>query len=141
MLLNVSKVEVWTAVLPDRPGAIAAKLESLARAGANLELITAWRSPDKAAEGILAVSPLEGEKVMAAAVAAGFHKSVETAAIRIEAPNEPGMAYRLARALSLEGLNLKGMSSSVIGHEAAVYVVLDSLADAEKAVRGLQREM
>ena len=40
MALKVSKADVWAVTIDDRPGGAAEKLETLSRAGANLEM--AW---------------------------------------------------------------------------------------------------
>src|SRR5439155_14611581 len=39
MAFRMHKVQVWSGEIPDRPGAAAAKLELLARSGANLEFV------------------------------------------------------------------------------------------------------
>ena len=39
MPLRIHAVQVWSAEIPDKPGAAAAKLEQLSRAGADLEFV------------------------------------------------------------------------------------------------------
>ncbi len=141
MLLNVSKVDLWSAIIPDQPGSIAAKLEGLAKAGANLDFISSWRNPDTPDASEIVVSPLEGEKQLAAASALGLRRNDAARTIRIEGPDEPGMGYRVTRALALEGLNLKGMTAASHGNGVVMYVALDTPADADRAVKVLQRSM
>ena len=45
--LTVTKMDVWIAEIPDQPGGLAGKLQSLADAGANLDFAVARRQPDK----------------------------------------------------------------------------------------------
>ena len=141
MLVNVSKVDLWSAVIPDQPGSIAQKLEGLAKAGANLDFIMAWRNPARPDQSVISVSPLAGEAQLQAAAAMGFRRSETSGAVRVEAPNEPGMGYRVTQALAMEGLNLKGISTIVVGNQVGIYIALDTPQDAEKAVRVLQRAM
>lgn len=141
MLVNVTKVDLWSAVIPDQPGSIAQKLEGLAKAGANLDFIMAWRNPARPDQSVIAVSPLAGELQLQAAAALGFRPNDNGGAVRVEAPNQPGMGYRVTQALAMEGLNLKGISTIVVGNQVGIYIALDSQQDAEKTVRVLQRAM
>ena len=141
MLVNVSKVDLWSAMIPDQPGSIAQKLEGLAKAGANLDFIMAWRNPARPDQSVISVSPLAGDMQLQVAATLGFHRNDHSGAVRVEAPNEPGMGYRVTQALAMEGLNLKGISTVVVGNQVGIYIALDTPQDAEKAVRVLQRAM
>ncbi len=141
MLVNATKVDLWSAMIPDQPGSIAQKLEGLAKAGANLDFIMAWRNAAHPDQSVISISPLTGDLQLQAAAALGFRRNDSSGAVRVEAPNEPGMGYRVTQALAMEGLNLKGISTVAVGNQVGIYVALDTPQDAEKAVRVLQRAM
>ena len=60
MALKVTKIEMWTASVSDRAGGAADKLEALAKAGANLEMVFGRRTPENPGQGIMFVAPVKG---------------------------------------------------------------------------------
>ncbi|HWI56942.1 MAG TPA: amino acid-binding protein, partial [Bacillota bacterium] len=60
MKLKVTRTDVWAATIDDRPGSLADKLAALTAAGANLEFVTARRTPEKPGKGVVFVTPLKG---------------------------------------------------------------------------------
>src|SRR5438046_6550173 len=100
MALKVTKAEVWSAMLVDRAGGAADKLEALAKAGADLEVVFARRTPEQPGQGILFAGPMEGAKVIRAAQEAGFKRSETINGVRIEGSDKPGMGAKLARAIA-----------------------------------------
>ena len=70
MAVKVSKVDLWTAVIDDRAGGGADKLEPLARAGANFEFVFMRRTPEQPGKGVMFVTPVKGAKVARAAMRA-----------------------------------------------------------------------
>ena len=139
MKLKVSRVDVWVASLVDKPGQLAAKLEALAEAGANLEFVIARRSPEKPGTGVLFLTPLKGAPQLRAAKKAGFRKTRSLHSVRIEGPDKPGLGAKLTEALAAAGINLRGLSAAAIGKRSIVYLALDRPADAAKAVRLLRQ--
>src|SRR5262245_46669417 len=138
MAYTVSKVDVWTAEIEDRVGGLAAKLEALADAGADLEMVIARRQPLQPGKGIVFLGPVKGAKAQKAAQAAGLTKSTELAALCVEGPNKPGEGHRMARLLAGEGLNLRGLSALVVGSKFVAALAFDSDADADKAAQALR---
>ncbi len=69
MAIKASRNDVWMAVIDDRAGGAAEKLEALAKAGADLEIVFARRTPEHPGQGILFAGPIEGAKVTRAAKA------------------------------------------------------------------------
>src|SRR5207248_8730678 len=66
MAFRMHRVQVWSCEIPDRPGAAAAKLELLARAGANLEFVFTRPHPKKPETSIIFLAPISGaEQVQA----------------------------------------------------------------------------
>jgi hypothetical protein len=139
MPLNIRQVKVWSATIEDRPGGLAAKLDALAKAGANLEFVIARRAPEQPGTGVVFVTPLEGEAVVKAAQGAGFHVSDSLHSVRLEGPDEPGLGARITAALAQAGINLRGLSAAAVGNRMVCYLALDTSTEASKAVEGLKR--
>src|SRR5436190_18975701 len=70
MALDIRRVQVWSGEISDRPGAAAAKLEHLARAGADLECVFTRPHPTRPEGGLLYLAPIAGPEQTQAARAA-----------------------------------------------------------------------
>jgi len=138
MALAVTQVETWAATLEDRPGGMAAKLDALAKAGANLEFAIARRIPEKPGKGVLFVIPITGATQTAAAKAAGFAPAESLHTVRIAGPDAPGLSAKVAKALADAGINLRGVSGAAIGGKAVFYLALDTKDDAAKVAKLLK---
>lgn len=134
MDLQIDRVDVWAAPIADTPGGLATLLAKLKEAGTNLEFIIARRSPDQPGKGVVFVTPLSGEKQVAAATALGFHATESVQSVRIEGPDAPGLGAALTAKLAATGLSLRGLSAATIGGRFVMYLGLDSAEDAETAV-------
>lgn len=135
MTIKASRNDVWMAVIDDRPGGAADKLEALARAGASLETVFARRTPEHPGQGILFAGPIEGAKVRRAAEEAGFKRSETIHGIRVEGNDKPGLGARIARSLAEAGISFRGMQATAIGRSFTSFIALDSAEDAAKAVK------
>ena len=133
MLLNATRIEVWSAPIEDRPGGLSEKLEALATAGASLEKISARRS-SREPGGVVFVTPIEGEKQIQAAKNLGFAISESFFAVRAEGPDEPGIGAQVSSKLAAKGINLRGLSASRIGKHAVLHLAFDNAKDADAAV-------
>src|SRR5436853_502873 len=58
MAIKASRNDVWMAVIDDRAGGAAEKLEALAKSGADLEIVFARRTPEHPGQGILFAGPI-----------------------------------------------------------------------------------
>ena len=139
MAIKASRNDVWMAVIDDRAGGAAEKLEALARAGADLEVVFARRTPEHQGQGILFAGPIEGAKVKRAAEEAGFKRSENIHGVRIEGTDKPGLGSKIARTLADAGINFRGMQANVVGKNFLSFVALDSEEDAAKAVKALRK--
>jgi hypothetical protein len=139
MKLDVTRVDIWAAGITDRPGGVAAKLEALAVAGANLEFLVARRCADKPGTGVLFVTPVKSPRQTKAAKGAGFRISKSLQGLRIAAADQPGLGVRLTRTLADAGVNLRGASAAAIGRRAVFYLAFDSAADTARAMRCLKK--
>jgi hypothetical protein len=139
MALKASKAEVWTATIEDRPGGMADKLEALAKAGANLEMVFARRTPEDPGKGILFAGPIKGAKATKAAEAAGFMRPGNIHGVRIEGGDKPGLGSKITRALGEAGISFRGVTAIAIGRKFLSFVAVDSAEDAARAVAALKK--
>jgi hypothetical protein len=133
MDLLVELVDVWAANIEDRPGGLAVALSALRDAGADLQFIIARRAPEQRGKGVVFVTPLQGDREIAAAAQVGFNVTQRLHSIRVMGADRPGIAAELTQKLADGGINLRGFSASVIGRQFVGYVAVDSLEDANKA--------
>lgn len=136
--MKTQRVATWVASLTDKPGGLAAKLNTLTAGGVNLEFIIARRAPDRPGTGVVFITPVRGAKQMRAANAAGFHPTNKLHTVRIEGTDRPGLGARLTQALAGQGLNLRGLSAAALGKKFVCHIAVDSETDAAKAVRILR---
>jgi hypothetical protein len=134
MDLIVERADVWAASIPDQPGGLAEVLNALRGAGADLQFIIARRAPDKPGAGVVFVTPLQGDREIQAAAAAGFNVTQKLHSVRIMGPDRPGVAAELIQKLADADINLRGFAASVIGTQFVAYVGVDTLEDANSAM-------
>ncbi|MCK4374567.1 MAG: ACT domain-containing protein [Candidatus Brocadiae bacterium] len=139
MALEVSRVDIWAGSIKDRPGGLAEKLTALAEAGAELEYVMARRAPEKPGTGVVFLTPVKGARQSRAAKKAGLHKTKTLFAVRAEGRDKPGLGAQISTALAARGVNVRGLSASVVGKRFVMYLALDSSSDATKALRLLKR--
>ena len=53
--------------------------------------------------------------------------------MRVEGDNEAGLAYRLTQKWALAGINLQGLTMSVLGSKFVGFAAFDSVTDANRA--------
>lgn len=139
MKLKLSRVDMWAATIEDRAGGAADKLESLGKAGVNLEFVFARRTPEQPGSGILFVTPIRGRKAVKAAQEAGLAKSESVCALRIEGADKPGATARMVWALANAGISFRALSAAAIGSKFVGYLALDTAEDAARANRALKK--
>lgn len=138
MKLDIARVDVWVAGIEDRPGGLSEKLSGVAQAGANLEFLLARRAPEEPGKAVVFAAPIKGAKQTKAAQELGFRKSNSLHAIRVQAADKPGLGLALTQALAGAGINVRGVSGTVVGKRAAFYIAFDTSADVAKAVKCLK---
>jgi hypothetical protein len=139
MALKVAKADVWAVTIDDRPGGAAEKLETLSKAGANLEMLLARRTAEQPGKGVMFVTPLKGKKAVDAAQQSGMGKPENIHSIRIEGGDKPGLGSKIARALSDAGINFRGMSAIAMGKKFVSFIALDSADDQARAIAALKK--
>jgi hypothetical protein len=130
----VERVDVWAANIEDKPGGLAGVLAALRDAGADLQFIIARRAPQEPGRGVVFVTPLQGDREIAAAAEVGFNVTQTLHSVRVVGRDRPGAAAQLTQMLADGGINLRGFSASVLGNQFIAYVAVDSLDEANKAI-------
>ena len=137
MDLLVERVDVWAATIEDRPGGLAQALATLRDVGADLQFIIARRA--ESGKGVLFVTPLQGDREIAAAAQVGFNVTNTLHSVRVMGRDRPGIAAELTQKLAEERINLRGFSGSVIGTQFLAYVAVDPREDANKVMEILEK--
>jgi hypothetical protein len=140
MELKVEAVDVWAAGIPDTPGGLSGTLTALREAGADLGFVIARRSPEAPGKGVVFVTPLQGDKQLAAAAQIGFNVTQTLHCVKVMGKDSPGIGARLTEALAGGGINLRGFSAAALAGQFVAYVALDSEQDADKAAAILKRQ-
>ena len=71
MSVTITRVRMWHTEIPNRPGVLAATLEPLAQAGANLSVVMKYSVPGRSTRATVEILPGRGPRVTRAARAAG----------------------------------------------------------------------
>jgi hypothetical protein len=134
MELFAECVDVWAAPIQDKPGGLADVLGILREAGADLKFIIARRAPDQPGQGVLFVTPLQGDGEIRAAAQVGFNVTRTLYSVRVLGRDRPGIAAELTQKLADASINLRGFSAAVIGTQFVAYLAVDSVKDATTAL-------
>jgi predicted amino acid-binding ACT domain protein len=114
-------------------------LATLRDVGADLQMIIARRAPQEPGRGVVFVTPLQGDREIAAAAEAGFNITQTLHSVRVVGRDRPGAAAELTQKLADGGINLRGFSASVIGGNFVAFAATDSLDDANQAIAILEK--
>ena len=136
----VERVDVWAATIQDQPGGLAGVLGVLQDVGADLQFIIARRAPQEPGKGVVFVTPLQGDREIAAAASVGFNATQTLHCVRIMGRDRPGVAAELTQKIAEANINLRGFSASVIGTQFVAYLALDSLESATEAIEVILRQ-
>ena len=139
MDLIVERVDVWAAEIKDKPGGLTRKLTGLQEAGVDLDFAIARRVGEKPGMGVLYITPLRGDREVAAAANLGFNVTNSLHSVRIEGENKRGAVAELTGKLAAAGINLRGFSAAVIGTRFNSYIAFDTAEDADNAISVLRQ--
>ena len=131
----VEREDVWAASVDDKAGALAAKLSALTDAGADLDFIVVRRAPEKPGTGVVFVTPLRGDREVQAAATVGFQVTSSLRSVRVEGPNEPGVAATLSKVIGDAGISMRGFSAAALGTRFVVHIGVDSAEDEGTVVK------
>jgi hypothetical protein len=135
MTLAIRRIQVWSGEIPDRPGAAAAKLEQLARAGADLEFVFTRPHRSKPEFSVLFIAPITDPDQIKAARAAGLGPALDVAMLCVEGDNRAGIGYDIMSRLAVAGINLRGISIAALGGRFNAYLAFDNADIATMALQ------
>jgi hypothetical protein len=138
MAVSVKKVVLWRKEVDNRPGALANALSSLARAGADLQVVMAYRYPGEESKAAIELYPVTAKKSVAAAQEAGLTAS-SIPALLIDGDNRPGLGHDISQALADAGINIDFLVGQVVGRKYSAVLGFESDADATKAVGSIRK--
>ncbi len=139
MPYRVTKVDIWTGPVRDRPGGLAGKLEALSRGGANLEFVLSRRIPDRPGRGVVFIAPLKGAAQARAARKAGLRRATNLRSLKVVGPDRKGLGARITRALANASINLRGLSAVAQSRQIVVYIAFDKGPGATRAIPILKK--
>lgn len=138
MAVTVKKITLWRSEIANRPGALAGVLEAVARAGADLKLVMAYRFPGDETRGAVELYPITGKRAQTAARNAGLADSGIPTLV-VEGDDRPGAGAGIGRAIAEAGINLAFLVGQAVGRRYVAVIGFDSDADARKAVTLIKR--
>ena len=138
MAVTVKKIVLWRKEVENRPGALASTLESLAGAGADLEVVMAYRYPGEQSRAAVELYPVTAMKSVAAAKEAGLAAS-SIPAYLVEGDNRPGLGHAISKAIADEGVNMDFVVAQVIGRKYSAIFGFGSEADATKGAAAIKK--
>lgn len=132
MAVRVTKAVLWRGDVQNRPGALADRLDSIARAGASLRVVMGYRRPGEHDRAVVEVYPIGTKKAAEAAGAVGLAPA-PLPALLVEGDDFPGLGARIARCLSTDGLNMAFLVTQVIGKRYSSVFGFESDEDTRRA--------
>jgi hypothetical protein len=138
MALTIRKVTLWRRDLDNHPGALAAVLEPLAAAGADLQVAMGYRIPGQESRAVVELAPVTGRRSAAAAEAAGLAPSPIPTVV-VEGDDAPSVGLAQSRALGAAGINIAFLIAQSLGRRYSAVFGFETQADADRAVALLKR--
>ncbi len=135
MAFRMHKVQVWSADIPDRPGAAAAKLEMLAQAGVDLEFVFTRPHRNKSDASQIFLAPIVGPDQVKAARSAGLAPALDVFMLCLEGDYRPDLGYEVMSRLAVAGINLQGISVSHLGNQFAAFLAFNSQDHITQAIQ------
>jgi hypothetical protein len=138
MAVTVKKIVLWRKEVENRPGALANALSSLAGAGADLQVVMAYRYPGEEYKAAIELYPVTAKKSVAAAQEAGL-SAATLPALLVEGDNRPGLGHAISQSIADAGINMDFVVAQVVGRKYSAVFGFDSEEDATKGA-GLIRK-
>jgi hypothetical protein len=138
MAMSVKSIKIWRKEIEDKPGTLAAVLEPLANAGADLQVVMGYRYPAQPAKAAVELFPVAGKKVTAAAQQAGL-AIASIPALVVEGNDRAGLGCAFAKAIADAGVNLDFMVAQVIGKRYSAVLGFENEEAARKAASAIRK--
>jgi hypothetical protein len=132
MAVAVKKAVIWRKEVDNRPGMLAITLEPLSEAGADLQVVMAYRYPGQENMAAIELHPVSGRKSITAAKTAGLAPS-PIPALLVQGDNRQGVGHALTKAIGDAGINLSFVMAQVVGRRYSAMLGFENEADAARA--------
>ena len=139
--LKISKGHMWRGQIEDKPGTFAEALKPFANSGSNLQVVAGWSqsSPTQKHMAGMEIFPITDEKAKQSAKEAGLQEMTEIVYLIIEGEDSSGLAYKMTKAISEAGVNIRHAMLQSIKQSFVACFGFSTDADAEKAKAALQK--
>lgn len=132
MATTIRTARLYRGEIDHSPGTLAAALAPLAAAGADLQIVMAYRLPGDRSRAVVEIYPVAGKKLQAAAQAAGL-APMGAPMLVVAGDNKAGLGAAITRALAAAGINIAYLVAQVTGRRYSAVFGFDSDADAKRA--------
>jgi hypothetical protein len=132
MAVTVKKAILWRSEVDNSSGMLANILQPLSEAGADLQVVMAYRYRDGENKAAIELYPVSGKKSAAAAQTAGLAPS-SISTLVVEGDNRPGIGHAITKAVSDAGINMSFVIAQVVGRRYSAVFGFENEADASKA--------
>ena len=138
MAVTVKKAILWRREVDNQPGMLANTLQTLSEAGADLQVVMAYRYPGAENKAAIELHPISGKKSVAAAQTAGLAPSC-ISTLLVEGDNRPGLGHAIAKAVGDAGINMSFVMAQVVGRRYSAVFGFENELDASKAATLIKR--
>jgi hypothetical protein len=132
MPTTIKRAQVWRTEVDHTPGQLASVLGPLAAAGADLQVVMAYRLPGQPSKAVVEVYPVAGKK-QAMAAATGSLAAAGLPVMLVEGDNRAGLGARIADVLATAGINIAFLVAQTVGRKYTAVFGFENDADAKKA--------
>jgi len=138
MAVTVKKAILWCREVDNSPGILASVLQPLSEAGADLQVVMAYRYPGSENKAAIELYPVSGRKSATAAQTAGLAPS-SISTLVVEGDNRPGLGHTIAKAIGDAGINMSFVMAQVVGRRYSAVFGCENETDASKAATLIKR--
>jgi hypothetical protein len=138
MAVTVKKAILWRSEVDNSSGMLANILQPLSEAGADLQVVMAYRYRDGENKAAIELYPVSGKKSAAAAQTAGLAPS-SISTLVVEGDNRPGLGHAITRAVGGAGINMSFVMAQVVGRKYSAVFGFENEVDASKAATLIKR--
>ena len=136
MAVTVKKAFLWRKEVENQPGVLAATLQPLAEAGADLQVVMGY--PGNESKAVIALHPVSNKKSKTAAQRSGLAlSSIPTLAV--EGNDRPGRGHAIAKAIGDAGINMTFVVAQVVGRKYSAVFGFENESDANKAANLIKK--
>ena len=132
MAVKITRVKLWQAEIPNKPGALSSALEPFAKARTDLKVVMKYSIPGRSSRATVEIYPGKGKSAERAAKTAGFSLS-PTPVLLVKGTNRKGLSYNFANTFACAGISVRFLSVQVIGTEYTALMGFKTEGEAREA--------